>query len=72
MIYLRDKNITTSIDNANIDFNDAVWMKVATLTSYGYVGVSRLSHTHLARYIAVRREGLINLKEVEVYQQSSE
>ena len=72
MLYLREKEITADINEANMNFSDGEWKETDTLESYGYVGVSHLSPSHLARYIAVQRKGLINLKEVEVYQRSSE
>lgn len=61
----------TAFDEFNMKFDDGKWKQVYTLSSYVYVGIAHLSPPRQARYLAVRRDGFINLKEVEVYQRAS-
>ena len=70
-IYLRTGNIESPIDKPNINLNDGSWTNEKTLNAYGSVGIFHLSQSQQARYIAVGRNGMINLKEVQVYQEPS-
>ena len=45
---------------------------MSTLDAYGLIGIVNLRHAMPARYVAVVRNGFINLKEVQLYQQPSE
>lgn len=69
MTYLRDEKIPTDIDGDGD--GDGAWIPVYTLPSYGYAGIAHLTPPEPSRYVAVWRIGLINLKEVEVYQRTS-
>ena len=63
--------MTIDINETNLDFGDGDWRRVDTLPSYESVGVSHLSPPRQARYVAVVRIGVINLKEVKVYRRAS-
>ena len=72
-IYFRTSTISSPINKQNINLDDeSSWANVTTLDGYGLVGIVQLSQPTEAGYVAVRRNGLINLKEVQIYQQPSE
>lgn len=71
MIYLRAKELNTIDNETKMNFDDGIWQEVDKLTSFGYVGISHLSPPQQARYVAIKRIGLINLKEVGIYQRTS-
>ena len=72
-IYFRTSSITSLINKDNINLDDATsWSNVSTLDGYGLVGIVQLSHPQQARYVAVKRNGYINLKEVQIYQRPRE
>ena len=71
-IRFRIEGITSAIEKNNIHLDDSKWREVTKLDAYGEVGIVNLDEPKLARYVAVRRRGLINLKEVQIYSRSSE
>ena len=72
-VYFRLSNITLPINKQTINLDDeSSWANVTTLDGHGLVGIVQLNQPRKARYVTVRRRGLINLKEVQIYQQPSE
>ena len=71
-IRIRSLDITPIHDRSIDLVDESKWKEVKKVEAYGEVGIARLSQPHLARYVVVSRNGLINLKEVQIYQRTSE
>ena len=71
-IRIRSQDITTIHDRSIDLVDESKWKEVKMFEVYGDVGIARPSQPQLARYVAVSRNGLINLKEVQIYQKTCE